>query len=84
MLRIKPEYIEHSAGISGRKMVKLKNLPVSHYERYYKIFPSYFEVIEEEAIEEKKSLKTNKKNDKNNTGDDSISFFNTDGESDID
>jgi hypothetical protein len=79
-LRIKPEYIEFSAGIAGRKMVKLKNLPVSNYERYYKLFPGYFEVIEEDKKD--KPSKTKKKNDKNNSGNDSIGVSNTDREGD--
>ena len=82
-LRIKPEYIDYSVGGSKMKQRRLQDIPESQYERYYKLFPGFFEVIEEDVKKStKRSLKTKKNDDKNNTGNKSIGLSDTDREGD--
>jgi hypothetical protein len=81
-LRIKEEYIEYSVGGTGLKKIRLQDIPEAQYNRYYNLFPGFFEVIEEEKKTKKVASKSKKKDDKNNEGNKSIDLFNTDGESD--
>lgn len=46
-LKIKDDYKQWSFGGGRQQRVKLTNLHPSQYEFYFKIYPEFFEVIEE-------------------------------------
>jgi hypothetical protein len=74
-LTIKEEYLEYSIGGGKMKAIKLRNLPVGLYQKYYDL--GYTQFFNVEEITKKKTY------DKNNSGDNSISISNTDGEGNI-
>lgn len=52
-LRIKPEYLNASIGGGHLRLIKLKNLPVNKYKKYWDMgFTEYFYIVEPEIEKE--------------------------------
>jgi hypothetical protein len=50
-LRIKPEYLEFSVGGAGMNQLKMKNMPVNEYEKWYRNGLQWMFIIEDDEYE---------------------------------